>query len=295
MIATLVDTLPLKNKIRNHSNKITSDENTYLMELDKGWIRYQIEGDGPTLVIACDPPSTLASYQELLKYLSPHFKVVLMEQPGFGFSYPKVGFDFSFKQTNNLIADFLVKLDLAPYVLSLPCVTGFSAIVLADQYPKMISHLVLIQTPDWEQLKIWANGRDSKNLLRKPVVGQLALMALKNKRVGDWYDTVMADQENANKFTKQTRDQFNKGACFCLASGFQKYLFSGDPDLPIPSQPVLAIWGEKDLSHGQTLKRSTLNIVPHATFVTLDHCGHSAEIEDPEAFVHELRSFLSNN
>jgi pimeloyl-ACP methyl ester carboxylesterase len=295
MWATLVDTIPLNITRRKSLDTFESHFDILTMELDQGVIRYQITGKGPNLVIACDPPSTLASYQTLLEILANDFRVVVFEQPGFGFSYPKNKFDFSFDSYQKIFSCFLDRLNLNKYILSLPCVAGFSAIELANLKPDKITHIVLIQTPSWKGIKAWATGRDRKRILRKPIFGQLALMVLKKKRVGDWYSSVIANSNNSKAFSSDTLDQFNHGACFCLASAFQKYIFSADPTLTTPSQPTLSVWGGDDKSHSFTDIKGIKTLIPHATCVTFDDCGHSPEIENPLRFSNLLKSFIFNS
>jgi pimeloyl-ACP methyl ester carboxylesterase len=295
MWATLVDTVPLNITRRKSLDTFDSKFDILTMELDQGVIRYQIAGEGPNLVIACDPPSTLASYQILLATLANDFRVIVFEQPGFGFSYPKNNFDFSFDSYKKLISGFLDRLNLNKYILSLPCVAGFSAIEIANLNPDIITHIVLIQTPSWKGIKAWAIGRDSKRILQKPIIGQLALMALKKKRVGDWYSSVIANPNNSKAFSSDTLGQFNHGACFCLASAFQQYIFSADPVLITPSQPTLSVWGGNDESHSFTDIKGIKTLIPHAICVTFDDCGHSPEIENPIKFSNLLKSFIFNS
>lgn len=292
MISTLVDTVPLEIKMKRLLQKdFFAEDGIQLIELSKGWIRCQVKGAGPTIVMACDPPTTLASYQDILNHLAINFRVVLIEQPGFGFSYPKAGYGFTFDQTNSALHEFLVKLDLAPYILALPCVIGFSAIALANRYPDLVSHIVLTQTPNWDQMKQWAIGRDQKGILRTPFVGQVLLGALKYFRINDWYAKSIADQAQSEYFKTQTIEQLRRGACFCLASGFQNYIFSGDPRVEPPKQPVLAIWGGQDNTHRASNHLSILEVAPNAKCIELKHCGHSPELEDPEAYSREINSF----
>ncbi len=292
MWATLVDTVPLNITRGKSLDTFDSKFDILTMELDQGVIRYQIAGKGPNLVIACDPPSTLASYQILLETLAEDFRVVVFEQPGFGFSYPKNNFDFSFDSYQKIFSCFLDRLNLNKYILSLPCVAGFSAIELANLKSDKITHIVLIQTPSWKGIKAWATRRDSKRILRKPVFGQLALMALKKNHVGNWYSSVIASPDNSKVFSSNTLDQFNHGAWFCLASAFQRYIFSADPVLTTPSQPTLSVWGRNDESHSFTDINGIKTLIPHATCVTFDDCGHSPEIESPIKFSNLLKSFI---
>jgi hypothetical protein len=65
-----------------------------IVDLPTAQVRVRIASHGPrTLVFACDMPNVVESYDVLFHLLQDDFRVVCFEQPGFGFSYPKRGFD----------------------------------------------------------------------------------------------------------------------------------------------------------------------------------------------------------
>ncbi len=78
-------------------------------------------GDGSqTLVLAADPPVVIEQYDELIQCLEDDFRVIVFEIPGFGFSLPRSGFRFDFTKVNDLVAEFLRRLALGPYLLAFP-------------------------------------------------------------------------------------------------------------------------------------------------------------------------------
>ncbi len=168
MIAGLVDTvLPtLRSTSVLHGVASKSRSNIRFMDMGTTWIRYCITGDrGPTIVLNTDPPSTIESYDQTIDQLSRYFRVITFEVPGFGFSFPKkLNFQFDFESITRTLSQFLIALDLGPYILSLPCVLGFSAIKIANIYPDLVSHIVLNQVPSWQGVLDWRTGRDSKGI-----------------------------------------------------------------------------------------------------------------------------------
>lgn len=258
-------------------------------------VRMRVAGDGPSLVMACDPPSTIEAYDEIFDLLSQRFRVYLIEQPGFGFSVPDFGFDFSFEMTNHWLESLLAAIARPPYVLALPCVIGVSAATIARRHPDAVTHLVLNQTPGWQDLQRWALKRDAKGLLRRPVLGQLALQALKRRRVGLWYDTVMANSDLAQRLTTCTRHAFKQGGCFCLATGFQAYLFRSTPTLEPAPQPTLVIWGGADASHQETDHTTSAQLAQHRHTLFWSDAGHSPELEKPAAFSAALAEFYQEH
>jgi pimeloyl-ACP methyl ester carboxylesterase len=92
----------------------------------------------------------------------------------------------------------------------------------------------------------WKHGRDRQGILSKPVIGQLALQALKRKQAPQWFDAAVGNREKLSEFVETTDVAFSHGACFCLASAFQRYLTDTEQPLSIVNQPSLVIWGEAD-------------------------------------------------
>jgi pimeloyl-ACP methyl ester carboxylesterase len=182
----------------------------------------------------------------MIQCLKDDFRVIMFEIPGFGFSLPRSGFRFDFTKVNDLVAEFLRRLALGPYLLAFPCVSAYGAIDIAARFPSLVSGVVLVQAPSWSEEVKWKHGRDRQGILSKPVIGQLALQALKRKQAPQWFDAAVGNREKLSEFVETTDVAFSHGACFCLASAFQRYLTDTEQPLSIVNQPSLVIWGEAD-------------------------------------------------
>jgi len=123
------------------------------------------------------------------------------------------------------------------------------------------------------------------------VIGQLALQALKRKQAPQWFDAAVGNREKLSEFVETTDVAFSHGACFCLASAFQRYLTDTEQPLSIVNQPSLVIWGEADRTHRKTDKSSTRLYCPHAKEVRFACAGHFPELEEPGRFAREIREW----
>lgn len=123
------------------------------------------------------------------------------------------------------------------------------------------------------------------------MIGQLALQALKRKRAPQWLDAAVGNREKLSEFVETTDVAFAHGACFCLASAFQRYLTDTEQPLAVINQPSLVIWGEADRTHRNTDKSSTRLYCPHAKEVRFACAGHFPELEEPERFAQEIREW----
>jgi len=295
MLATYLDTLPLalQRKTRLRRAQEWGRSEIRFMELRTASIRYRIAGEeGPVLAICPDPPVVIEHYDELVQRLSRRFRVLLFELPGFGFSIPRISLSLHANKVVVEIAEFLRRLEMAPYILSFPCVAGLTAVHLAHAYPRLVEALVLVQTPDKADAIRWKHGRDPHGILRTPFVGQVALNLLKRKRMRRWFSAALADKSETDRYASLSESAFDHGACFCLASAFQQYLTEAMPEFSAISQPALVIWGGQDRTHGATDKTSTLGFAPEAELKLFEKAGHFPDLEDPERFEACLIEFV---
>jgi pimeloyl-ACP methyl ester carboxylesterase len=296
-LATWIDTIGPRLRLRSAltSDRFNSRPDVRYASFPECIVRYRVSGNGPrTLVLATDPPVTVEQYDRLIGLLENDFRVVVFEIPGFGFSLPRSGFCFDFIKLNDVVARFLQRLDFGPYILAFPCVAAYGAIDIAERFPNLVSHLVLIQAPSWaEQIK-WKHGRDRSGVLSRPLAGQVVLQALKRKSAPRWFDAAVGNRDMLADFVETTDRALRAGACFCLASAFQRYLTDTPPRLAAIEQPSLIFWGEADKSHRRTDKASSRMYCPDAEEVFVAHAGHFPELEQPELFAQKIRQWLGN-
>lgn len=293
MNGSWLDTLvtPWRRARVTHGPGSRTRPDLHYMHLPQASIRYRMAGSGKHCLVFCaDPPVTLELYDELIASLAPDFRVVVFEMPAFGLSLPRLGLDFGLEAMAGLIGDFLRQLTLGPYVLAFPCVPAYSALWLAGRHPELVSGLVLMQAPDWEQELHWKHGRDPKNILGRPYLGQVLLRLLRRKRAGMWYRLALGRRELLEHFTRTTQCAFDHGGSFSLASAFQRHLNGPEPAFGVIDQPALVVWGEADRSHPDTNRDSIRRYLPQARMVSIAEAGHFPELETPERFAAEMRA-----
>lgn len=296
MSAAWIDTAisPWKRRKVLASAGANSRSDIRFMHLPEASVRYRIAGEGKkTLVFATDPPVMLEQYDALIADLSRNFQVVIFEVPSFGYSLPNISLSLRFETATAVIGEFVRQLKLGPAVLAFPCVIGFSAIAIAGRHPELVSDLVIIQTPHWHEEMKWKYGRDTKNVLGTPYVGQTMLRLFRNKIADGWYRAALGSRERLNEFLQPTLEAFRHGAVFSLATAFQQYLAGDGPALKPVTQPTLIVWGDMDRTHKHTDKSSTMQYAPHARIEHFDNAGHFPELEQVSRFSALLRDFLA--
>ena len=262
-------------------------------EDDDCFIRYRKAGKGPSIVFLCDGPATLEVYDNLIATLASRYTVIAFEMPGNGFSVPKPTFNFGFRQANDVVARFLQAVAGERSILAFSCGASYAALDIANRYPELCSHLVILQAPSWHEELEWKKRRDPKGILSIPLLGQLVFPTMMRSRAPAWYELSMAQSPAVEHFCTCTAHAFDKGAKFALPTMFQNYLIGKETPFGAPEQPTLAIWGEQDGSHAQTDKTSSLSLARSVQLVTLDHVGHFPELEDPAGFADLLAEFTA--
>jgi pimeloyl-ACP methyl ester carboxylesterase len=294
-VAQLIDTIPTHWRLERIKNgpALKTRNDIRFIDLGNSIVRMRQAGkQGPSIVLATDPPVPLELYDDLISILSVRYRVTVFEMPGFGCSLPRINYQFSMGCAVAAVTKLLEQLP-GPHVLALPCVTGFISLSIARSRPDLVTSLVLLQTPNWQGAQQWLHGRDPKHILRTPFVGQIALAAMRRKRVRQWYAGALADKSKIEFFSQATLESFDHGGCFCLASGYQDFLQNRCGHISPASQYTLIIWGTADSSHKSTDIQLTRELAPNSHSALFDGVGHFPELEATERFAKELNAFLS--
>jgi pimeloyl-ACP methyl ester carboxylesterase len=263
------------------------------VQADGALIRLRLAGAGaPTIVFAPDPPNLIEHYDALMERLAPRVRVLCFELPAFGLSFPDARFDFSLDRQAATLEQLLRDLALGPYVSAISCAAGLVALRLAARAPDLIERIVVIQTPSLAEEIKWAQRVDSNGLLARPFVGQALMAAAKRRVARGWYRAAIPDRATAARFDAVAQEGFDRGARYCLASGFQALRRGPAPEQAALRQPALVLWGNADRTHRKTDKRSLDGVLPDARHVAFEEAGHFPELEQPERFASELFDFL---
>ncbi|MFK7920678.1 MAG: alpha/beta fold hydrolase [Bacteroidia bacterium] len=246
-------------------------------------------GDKPVLMIVPDGPNVIEHYDELIALLRTDFRIVCFDLPGFGFSFPKKGWDYSYAAANALLLELMAQRKIEQATFSFPCANGFYALAFAEAHPQKVSRLVLVQTPAMSEMKKWTD-RTVPKILRIPLIGQIAMGRLEETFAKKWYNYALPRERDREPWQSTALQAVQNRGCFCLASLSQGLKKMESVPLSIPdSMPALLIHGEKDFTHQPTdfgsarAFRSDLALRPFAD------CGHFPDLEAPAAFAKILK------
>jgi len=266
-------------------------EDIYFADFDQYLIRYRLCGQGSKcVVIVPSGPNMIEHYDRIADLLSPDFKVLIFELPGFGFSLPKkVTYDYSLQSCSEITIKLLDYLGIKSCVLSIPCVNGFISLKIAELRPDLVSNIVCIQTICWEDKVEWFNQMNKKIPVKSSVWGQPIFNIFKYRMAETWYQRAIENPGRRAIFTRITLDNFKKGAKYAVPSMVQAMFRSGLPQLQPTDIETLVIWGNKDQIYAGENEWGILmyfsNFEPHE----FEEEGHYPELEHPERYARLIK------
>jgi pimeloyl-ACP methyl ester carboxylesterase len=244
-------------------------------------------GDKPCIVLSPDGPNVIEHYAELIALLTPHYRVLCFDMPGFGFSAPASSYDHSLQRGAKAMLALMDQLGVAKATLALSCANGFYAIRVAQMAPQRVERLVLSQTPSLEAMHRWTD-RVVPKVLKVPLLGQVLSRLFRMKMATAWYRIALPRTTNAESFRSVSHQSLRCGGCFSLAGVVQGLLRESSDSTRLQGVPCTVLWGLQDRSHKLTEPTAILHDVPHAQVVVLEDCGHFPDLESPERLVRAL-------
>jgi pimeloyl-ACP methyl ester carboxylesterase len=282
MNATWIDTLGSLNGAAR-SWALASRPGIHLIDIGAAELRVRDLGprDAPAYVFAADAPVGIEHYDALLARWPAHLRAIVLEMPGFGFSRPRPGFDFTLGAYAQTAINAIATLECRKPSLVFACAWGFVALEVVRRAPGLIERLILPQTPSWEDMTKWVGRVDRRVILRRPIVGQALMKAASTRVARQWFRTAYPDRAFGGALSATADDFFNHGCRFSLASLMQG-LEHAQPPRVTRTPPVTVLWGGGDRTHKSSSPSGIQQLAPHAQVVLLKDAGHSPELEFPE-------------
>ena len=245
----------------------------------------------PCIIFTPDGPNVIEHYSQLTELLSADFRVVCLDMPGFGLSFPAYSYSHRLDEGALAILEVLNYLQIKKATFAFSCANGFYAIRAAQLAPEKVSSLFLAQTPSLHAMHKWVK-RNVPSIISIPVIGQITTWLFKNKVIQSWYKFVLPKSVNHKNFLNPSPHGRPKDACFCLAGVVQGLKTESISSLKLQNTPCTMLWGLSDKSHKSTNPNSLLECIAHAKIIEIEDCGHFPDVENPQRYVAFLRQHL---
>lgn len=245
----------------------------------------------PALILLHGFGSSLDTWEPWAKALSPKYRVIRIDLPGFGLTGPDPTGDYSDARTLAILSALLDQLALPKATLIGNSLGGRFAWEFAARYPQRVDKLVLI-SPDGFASPGFEYGKAPEvplMLEAMPWVGPRTLVranlapawahpdALPDAVLTRYRDMLLAPGVR-RAILDRTR---------------QTVLTDPAPRLRSINAPTLLMWGEQDQMIPVSNARDYLRLLPHARLVRLPGMGHVPFEESPAAALPVLEHFLA--
>ncbi|MBF0119927.1 MAG: wax ester/triacylglycerol synthase family O-acyltransferase [Desulfobacterales bacterium] len=278
------------------AKKYTNDHSKFI-EINGTNVHYCDEGTGPTLLLLHGIMSSLHTWNEWVKELSPYYRLVRLDLPGFGLTGPFTSQNYSRDTYMDFLHQFIERLNLKKIAIAGNSVGGYIAWNYAVLNPEKITKLILIDSVGYPQ-----DVPNIINFLEFPGMGKLASFMTPRIFIDRNVRGVYGDK---SKVTDSLIDQYfemimrpgNRKAyveIFHLLKSecTSDKLCSGVTEV---KSPTLIMWGKEDRwVPVDVVKRWEQDLQLSKTII-YDGVGHMPMEEIPLQTAHDAHSFLKCN
>ena len=275
--------------------EVDSARDTEFIELDGAWVRYNVIGGGPPVVLVHGWLSSSRIWEQLATRLAQRFTVYSLDLVGFGES-DKPSSGYGVRNGSRLLYAFCAHFGLNRASVIGHDLGGNMVVKLAADHPDLIGRVVLVSVPaDDDQIDLptplW--------LATLPVVGPLfyALGRAARPVRRMWMRPFVAD---ANDLTDEIVDDAVKSTPAAAAGTLsisRREISRGRlvRQAAIIKIPMLVVSGEED----QIVDPHSVGVwagsVQRAEICLINECGHAPMVERPAEFNAQVLAFLTGD
>ena len=228
-------------------------------------VRYQTVGEGEPVVLVHGLSGSTLWWRRNVPELAQHYKVYLVDLPGFGAGSRKHG-RFALKQAGNWLLTWMDAIGLKQTHLIGHSMGGYICMEIAAHRPDVVSRLVLVSPA----FKAATNS----------VLGYAKLLLNGIRYLTPHFFPILA------------YDSLRAGPITLLKATREIIALDVSEDVQRITEPVLLIWGENDTLVPPTLGYMLRAELPNARLLTLEHAAHVAMFDQPQKFNAAVSAFL---
>lgn len=249
-------------------------------------------GHGAAVLLVHGVISSTFSFRYQIESLAPHFRVLAVDLPGFGYSDRPTDVDLSHTAHAERLREFLDRMGIERATVIGHSMGGAVAMRLAAAYPERVEKLVLVSSaaPDqrYNRMLLYALVRP---LLPVPTALLLGRRGWRRRiaRRKTVYDPALMTDEVMEGYNRPLR---LRGTTASLLKMMDDVRHDAPLDPATVSTPALLLWGEADrvvpLAVGHRLDAT----MPHARLEVVPRAGHLVLEEQPDACDQAILRFL---
>jgi pimeloyl-ACP methyl ester carboxylesterase len=277
------------------AREVESARDTEYVELEGVWIRYDVVGAGPAVVLVHGWLSSSRIWEQLAGRLAQRFTVYTLDLSGFGESDKPLS-GYGIRNGSRLLYAFCAHFGLTHANLIGHDFGGAMAVKLAADHPDVVGRLVVIAAPaDEDQIDLpttlW--------LVTVPVFGPifyaLGRVARPVRRL--WMRPFVADSDDLTEEMVDDAGRSTPAAVSKTLSVSRREISGGRlaRQARIIKIPLLLVAGEED----QIVDPQSVGVwaegVERAEICLIDECGHMPMVERIAEFNAQILAFLTGD
>ena len=275
--------------------EVDSARDTEFLELDGEWVRYNVIGGGPPVVLVHGWLSSSRIWEPLAARLAQRFTVYSLDLVGFGES-DKPSSGYGVRNGSRLLYAFCAHFGLTRASIVGHDLGGNMAVKLAADHPDVVGRVVLVSVPaDEDQIDLptplW--------LATLPVVGSLfyALGRAVRPVRRAWMRPFVADPDDLDDEILDDAAGSTPAAMSGSLSISRREIARGRlvRQAKIIKMPMLLVSGEEDQIVDPQSVSAWASSVERAEICLMDEVGHMPMIERPSEFTAQILAFLTGD
>ncbi len=248
-------------------------------------------GEGPVVVLLHGLGSYLEEYHDLTERLSPHFRVLVWDQPGDGLSStpdrPQ-----SLKDRADVVAQVIEHLGVQPVFLMGASQGGFVALKLLAHHPKLVKKALLISPAGgWSTKPLLSRFllEMAENPLREPFYWATAFIQINMCYAWDypgrWEKVTGHLREVRERDVPQISQNYFRATAMALGDSVLE-------DVSSITTPVRLLWGEHDYGMPPSQGRAIHARLPGSELTLVPDCGHAMATEMPDFVLSQAKEWF---
>jgi pimeloyl-ACP methyl ester carboxylesterase len=275
--------------------EVESARDTEYLELEDTWVRYNVIGGGPPVLLVHGWLSSSRIWEQLAPRLAQRFTVYTLDLVGFGESDKPLS-GYGVRNGGRLLYAFCAHFGLTRTGVIGHDLGGAMAVKLAADHPDVVGRLVLVATPaDEDQIDLptplW--------LATLPVIGPifyaLGRAAAPVRKL--WMRPFVADPGDLTEEVVEDAGRSTPAAASQTLSISRREIARGRlvRQARIIKTPLLLVAGEDDQIVDPQAVSAWAASVDQAEICLLDACGHLPMIERTAEFNAQVLAFLTGD
>jgi 3-oxoadipate enol-lactonase len=256
-----------------------------LIEVEGGLVEVASQGTGPDLVLLHSLLIDRSAFARVVPALAERRRVHLVALPGFDGSTPAGP---CVEDYADRIAAALRKLGLGPGSAVLGNgFGGFIALAVAARHGRLFDRLILVDSA--AGFPPAGKAAFAQMAERVAAGGMSAVAEIAARRI--FHDAYLAAHPEAVAERRAVLARFDANAFIAACRALEQVDLR--PLLASIVHPTLVMVGELDAATPVDLARALADGIKGARFLMLSGCGHCPPLEQPEAFLAAVNSFLT--